>query len=881
MKPATKALKREKLLPIATLLCAYVGVVFWFRHVDFYHRHFFDTGVVTFADNLVRVVFVAILSWLIYAPGAAVVALLSEPDELSKLTSPERAVLGFGVGVGLWHVAMLVLGETGLYYRAVIETLCLVALVASAPHFGSTAIAVWRRRKDCLCWGDVRNAEMVGAALIAVAGFWLLLVRGLYPGGNGDYYTHYFHYYLEVLKNHGLAPNDVWYHYYYSKGSGLAFLAMLLTDPEAPALATFVCVLVAAIAIATLSQRLVPRSLWPLAGALIFLLFYLVSLSWNGGGEFQKDHEEVTALISLIAWGMCMERYGPSRPFLIMIASCAVAATILTLAAGVMIGVCISLLSLGALLRKRWGELWGYGLIVAGIAVTMLSLLALNYFATGLGSDQALDLMLRFANFSRLDRWGVIPQVIAVAWIRDNYAALTPPFGWDALGQLARFMRLNIIWPILIGPLISGAALIAVNRGRSRLIRERSGAPFVLSALITLALIVGVVAAIALATAQSQNVSFARFSTFFVPLLLLLAVGVNGWAMTWSVEERINKLLRLALPAILLVATILWWQETSDWIQHAYAATANSLRFVLGQDSLAKAYSHAESPYSFGGINPGALAAARQVPANTPIWSTNVDSYCMVPGCLIESVISFKMSGRLDEILGGEPDLAKRRLQEAGLNYFLFMSNYRILDLLPYSRLFSPETIGNYLGVKWTDGTTFLLTWLGPETSPMGPEILEAYKRLRSQPDNTQSFLFDELAPYISRIAPLMRSGQWRIADGFPWRQIQSGPIDVKIATYGESCRDFVPQPPSVNSVRAANATRLVRKACGRYTDCKFLIDVREIGDPAPGCGKDFSVEYRCGSVGPAKTASIGGEANGKTVVLDCADAPGSDATSR
>ena len=62
----------------------------------------------------------------------------------------------------------------------------------------------------------------------------MLLRRGLFPGGSGDYYTHYFYYYLEVLKNHGLAPNDVWYHYYYSKGSGLVFLGMLLTDPEAP-----------------------------------------------------------------------------------------------------------------------------------------------------------------------------------------------------------------------------------------------------------------------------------------------------------------------------------------------------------------------------------------------------------------------------------------------------------------------------------------------------------------------------------------------------------------------------------------------------------------------------------------------------------------------
>ena len=99
---------------------------------------------------------------------------------------------------------------------------------------------------------------------------WLLLLRGLFPGGGGDYYTHYFYYYLEVLKNHGLAPNDVWYHYYYSKGSGLTFLGMLLTDPEAPALTTYPCVVFAAVAIATLAARMAPNSLWPAAGAFIY-----------------------------------------------------------------------------------------------------------------------------------------------------------------------------------------------------------------------------------------------------------------------------------------------------------------------------------------------------------------------------------------------------------------------------------------------------------------------------------------------------------------------------------------------------------------------------------------------------------------------------------
>jgi hypothetical protein len=147
----------------------------------------------------------------------------------------------------------------------------------------------------------------------------------------------------------------------------------------------------------------------------------------------------------------------------------------------------------------------------------------------------------------------------------------------------------------------------------------------------------------------------------------------------------------------------------------------------------------------------------------------------MVPGCLIESSVSFKMSGRLDEILGGSPELAKQRLQEAGLNYFLFMKDYRIIDMLPFSKLFAPETIGRYLGVKWSDGSTFLLTWIGPDTTPIGSDFLEAYERRRAAPDALQWFRFDELAPQITAIAPRMRSAtQWGAANALlTWRKAE------------------------------------------------------------------------------------------------------------
>ena len=135
------------MLAVAVLLGGFIGVVLWFDRVDFYNKHFFDTGAIVFADNVVRIVFVGIFSWLIYAPGAAVVALVTAPGERAALFPAERAVLGFGIGVGIWHVAMLILGVLDLYYQAVMVALCLAVLVASARHFGRVAVAGCRRTR--------------------------------------------------------------------------------------------------------------------------------------------------------------------------------------------------------------------------------------------------------------------------------------------------------------------------------------------------------------------------------------------------------------------------------------------------------------------------------------------------------------------------------------------------------------------------------------------------------------------------------------------------------------------------------------------------------------------------------------------------------------
>jgi hypothetical protein len=858
------------------LVLGFVGVVLWFDGVDFYHRNFFDAGPIVVIDNVQRIIFTVIFSWLIYVPGAAVVAVILSPAARVTLSPAERGVLGFGVGIAIWHVVMLILGILDLYDRPLIQILCLLIITASAPQFGRVAVAAWRETVShftALRRGRA-SPEAIVVTLIAAVAAWLLLRRGLFPGGGGDYYTHYFYYYLEVINNHGLAPNDVWYHYYYSKGSGLAFLGMLLTDPEAPALTTYPCVLCAGVAIATLVERMAPRSLWPAAGTLVYLLFYLLTFSAIGEIEFQKDHEEIAALVVLFAWALCMAPTGPALPFWVMAAATATAAAIVTQAVGMLLGLFVGLLVIYSIVRRRWIDMLGYGFVGAAIAGTVLAIFILSYRATGLATDQPLDLMLRFADPTRLDRWGVIPQLITVAWIRDNYETLVRPFGLNVLKELASFMRLGALWPFMLGPLFTLAVLKATDAlagGRLTLWPDAGTTAFAAATTARLAALLGFFAIIAVSMGRSQSVSFVRLSTFFVPLIALFGIAGSAWVLGRH-GRRQDPWARTVLPVGLLVAVMALWQGSSHWLKRSSVEALHALQFLSGQLSLAGAYAYADSPYAFGGINPGALAAAKVLPYGTRIWSTNVDSYCMAPGCLIESVVSFKMSGRLDEIVGGDPELAKRRLQEEGLNYFIFMANYRLLDILPYSSLFRPETIGRYLGIKWTDGSTFLLTWIGPDTKPIDEEFLAAYKRALDMPESLW-FVFSDLAPRLVTLAPVMRAEPWgRAGDAFIWRRPPPGSIDVVEASYGSSCRHVAYRSPRYNAYRDGNATAAVIRACNGKSRCRFTVDSGMLGDPAPGCDKDFAAEYRCGpGASPRRFAKVDGEADRVTVTLACA----------
>ena len=80
----------------------------------------------------------------------------------------------------------------------------------------------------------------------------------------------------------------------------------------------------------------------------------------------------------------------------------------------------------------------------------------------------------------------------------------------------------------------------------------------------------------------------------------------------------------------------------------------------------------------------------------------------------------------------GEPEQASEAFQKAGINYFLFSKEFVSADPLMKSPLLDPDHIGRYLGIRWTDGTTALLTWLTPDMQPFEGDWIDSYRKAAS-----------------------------------------------------------------------------------------------------------------------------------------------------
>ncbi len=754
----------------------YVALLIWFKQVDVYHSYFSTGGVLVLTNNLFRVLFILYLFWMVQTVGALVLQLVAGAA-VETLGTLDRLALEFFTGTGGWHIAMLALGFSNLYLGPVAVAITLPLIVLSFQNVDATA------RRACqavatygseLQQSHGRVIASIGVLLltvplVGVAGL-LLLVKGLYPAGGHDYFTHYFYYYQSVIDHHGLWPNEVWYHFYYSKGAGLYFLGILLTDALAPQLVTYCFIIASAFALFQLLRRVAPRTLWPWAGAIIYLGLYIYTPGpeanriQGGWGDFEKSHELNAALIISILWivaGAAERRGRVALAWWSAAGSAICTAVVINTSIAAYIGAVFTLLAAWHFLAGRRRLSLAYIALAAVTAVTLIVMLAINYFATGLINDQGILWFWPFANVEKLRAWGALPLVITLHWatdrmVADNRFLAGEPYSIQSIKFLLSLLRTDILYPLFAGGFV---ATVAALVGRRWHIAAKHQAIVLLASLVAFGFL-------ALSAGQEQPISFYRYSSFVIPITIAAGILLCNFPIVLTPAPSLGVVRDRLFPLVILSGCVA--AAFASYPRGAFSTImTNAWRFATGKYSIDIAYMTQNGwpgRVPWGAIYPGARGAYAVVGPQTPIWSMHVHNYCMLPDCRMMSYSSFIMTPDWDRLMYGTPESGRAVLQAAGLNYFLFSreltEHVKLVDILPLSPLFSPDNIGRYLGIRWTDGKTALLTWLGPQTQPFDQSWLADYRRAVENSPTAKSFPIDAMREIYEQLR----------ATPHPWR---------------------------------------------------------------------------------------------------------------
>lgn len=745
----------RNLSPITwAIFIGYILLLIFFDTVDTYHHHFFSTGFTVIAYNLMRVLFIGYLMWLFFIAGDCFLTYVAK-NSYNRLMTTESALLGFFTGVGIWHIILLCVGFAGCYNRALMAAMTLLLFATSLPRLDSRIRHITSQR-SYIYWP--------GLLLLVIPVSVFLMTKGLYPAGGHDYYNHYFHFYRKVIDSGSILPNEVWYHFYYSKGLALFFLSMLLTDPLAPQLATTAMIFAGAGVIFSILNKTASWRLLPWIGAALYITFLIYTpgpfenMRQGGWGDLEKTHEPAAVLMLAVIWiTMRLEQTSLRQVWGITLVSSISALVLISPVMTFFLGAYLFVIALYFITRKqKAAAFWSVtGMAVAGSWLVFLWLA--NYLLTGLPDDQSLLFFWQFINFDKIKEWGVLFELVSLNSVKTGLEASKVALTIDILPKIISYLRLDVWAPLLL----LSVSLFSINLCWSntrisafKALDENSLYPLCvfLLLIVSLSLIIG----------RDQPISFYRFTTFtYAPMMCFCLLLLSAVLRNWRSGILLIIILGFSTHWAMTTQRVLLYGNIGTMIKNGISITmgnynikkieqviTNGIHFIKGHYSISDGYKNQQGwpgRMPSGGIYPASETIWKQLPLKTRIWSMHVHSYCMLPDCHMEGYMSYQLSPHADLIYFGDPRKAKELLKKENLNFFFYSNSLQLTDPLPLTPLFSPKHIADYLGIAWTDGDNTLLTWKEQARIPIDSAWVKRYNQRVKESPTVQSFPYNSM----------------------------------------------------------------------------------------------------------------------------------------
>jgi hypothetical protein len=645
-----------------------------------------------------------------------------------------RIICAGYLGASALALVVFFLGFANLYSVGLAQALTFPFLVAAPFTLGDAAraLAGAARRKVAAANTVQRLLGAVAAAAVLASAVVLLLNKVVYPETvDGDVWEHYLHYYREVVRTGGLWPNDVWYHFYLSKGASLFFLTMLLSDFLGAPVASYCLVVLSALVVFDLLNRRGCGTLWGTTGV-VFLFLFLAPPS-RDAASFFKHHIAVMAYLALALWCLLAPTGAGDEAAPRVVSRLAGALGVFYLGLYVPAGAAVLLCGLLALTAyhclfdRRRLDFRLVAMLAAGAGLGVVLAVTINYAITGLGEIVPARLMWSHVDLDRFQRWWSRYQVEYYLLEAEPLAArgldplffLKPDVGWAM-----RLCRSHYFVPVglKILVLLGGAVLLtAALRETSLIAMFRACWP---QTRKRLALLSGVSAyllgVLVVALAFPGGDSLVRMYSF-TALLLILGLVALASCLTGPLTARHAWAVGLALS--LCIAPPL--QAARE------AFRGNTLQLALGKVSLGD--SLRRYPFTINTSLDQFAQAQRLVPPGERQLHL---SYDPGPGYLlggrpIVTEPSYAFGGRYAELLFSPPEQARAILEELHITHVSFNVEGDLFLGLPFSPLFAAANLEEHFELVWRSGGFCLLRLTSPGAvgKRLPPDVLEALAR--------------------------------------------------------------------------------------------------------------------------------------------------------
>ena len=748
------------------LLATGLWATYMLQNLNLRNDYFGEASPQYLVHSLGMLIISIMLLWIIYFIGASVNQF---GFKKSQLEPSDWILLGFFNGMSVVYFGMFVLGASRLYQDRLITGIFVALLLLSYRKFTKIIISMIRQTPFNLNFSR-REFWMVGVAVgicwllglvlmpvidpqavlrtkysflerdrltlygMGILVLWLMLrvwgyryriptsiLAGLLfgllivifankvvlPTRDTDSTTHYLPYMREVIKNGHIYPNSAWYQYFYSKGVGLDYLAMILTNDEGYGIAAFTTMIIGLVAIYAIS-RSITQSNWLAMACVIYVVGHVVLPELT---PFAKHHALLMFLLPGLFW-MLSKLYTDEARHIWFVSAMMLIITITMIASimAVLLGFFFGLLLIVAYVQNPHltNQLNRY-LFFLGLTTVLAygGNMIFNYFVIGLYDITPFRTFTQFANISRFAET-FSPNTLYLLWDlhSPSMGTIDPFAGLDLKGTLFLENLYVDNWGVFNHGLTWVLATVVFLRLRvtPRTLISKVGQ----HTLYLLLSFVGI--SVALLFFSNQVVSTLRLYVFTLPLLLMIFLSVSVISIRSSFAD--SSISTVILSVVIIVSGLygnLYGYNFASNTAYIDGSVRTGLQFARGElsyDTYLKRYRD-----HYMTLN----EIKNELGLNERLYIlTNYEVFDPA-GVSFERDIDASYL-RWDDMVFAGLEEQKSALQDEGLNYFVWGLDDSAFGVLSMSPLFSSEHIIKYFDIVMQRDNFLVLTWKDSQT---------------------------------------------------------------------------------------------------------------------------------------------------------------------